>query len=67
VIVKVEEAKKMWCPMARDGHRISTPYGASGYSNNDNAKCRADKCMMWRWDGGLESGEFGYCGLAGQS
>lgn len=66
MMLTAEEAKRIWCPMARQPH----------------ANCIADKCAMWRWStievpprnaepGKLVApikvrGSTGYCGLAGR-
>ena len=64
--MKEDEAKKKWCPMAREETVVLGRWdkeGKIGYC------CIASNCMMWRWAGGnAERGignEQGYCGFGG--
>lgn len=64
-----DESKEKWCPFKNayyvDRDDDYTPF------NNDNCKCMASECMMWRWEH-MSVGEAdyntpeGYCGLAGK-
>ena len=62
----VEEASTRVCPVIR----YCTNENAVGMSNAPpimaHANCCASGCMSWRWAGGLEATEKGYCGLAGR-
>ena len=65
--VKTEEqAKQLWCPMARlNGIQgTSTNRSTAGRAPVD-CYCIASECMMWEWE--LEPGEYkpdkGRCGL----
>ncbi len=46
-----EEAKKLWCPMARQAYGDSS--GIAGVNLMQGASifvpCRASACGMWRW------------------
>jgi hypothetical protein len=58
------EARELWCPMHRDLFIVDE--GAAAV--NDNTKCIASRCAMWRWEYPTEraSESKGYCGLAGR-
>jgi hypothetical protein len=69
-----EEAKKMWCPMARvelynafaaNRERLVYRGDGRGFTTPkglDACRCIASDCMMWRKD----SQTTGFCGLAGR-
>jgi len=65
VILTEEEAKKKWCPFAREGLQFGGPHGVAAGNNC----CIASDCMMWRQlahQEGLDP-QFkppGFCGLA---
>jgi hypothetical protein len=58
-----EEAKWLWCPMARVG-------SPEGFAHNENGACIASKCAMWRWENLAghtpNTDMLGYCGLGGK-
>lgn len=74
-----EQAKKLWCPMARvarreDLDRDRGPTVIVGGCNTDalggnripaSCRCVASQCAMWRWAESYPE-DRGYCGLAGQ-
>lgn len=56
MILSEEEAKKRWCPQARelDWHKDAGNIDRkiSGYNRNKNGNipaCIASYCMVWRW------------------
>ena len=54
MMVKEEEAKKLWCPMVRTGIYAGDGGVAINHHVNeeeyvDETRCKASKCMMWRW------------------
>lgn len=75
-----EEAKKLWCPMARVHVTVHRDYygqevaaGPAVNRGNKKSYCIASECMMWR-KGQILSGVYGmnettpggYCGLGGK-
>lgn len=77
MLVTTKKAGELWCPMARivevgDGF-LSGPFnryhsGADvGAANENEARCLADKCMMWVWQDGPYTPSSGYCGLIGKT
>lgn len=68
-----EQAKALWCPMARlDG--VNGSYNRETVYSHLYPFCISDECAMWRWmpnDGRtldeIKAGQTqGYCGLAGR-
>lgn len=74
MILTEDEAKKHWCPFAREETR----------QRKDGYRCAASECMAWRWlmtnqsllgaawnlDGSMNwygNTPRGYCGLAGRA
>lgn len=51
-----EEAKHLWCPMAKTRLLLA----GGGTAPEKGALCFASRCMWWRW----ADGERGYCGGA---
>lgn len=49
----IEQAKQLWCPMARVGvPPISGgPAGINDPTTDFSVLCIADRCSMWRWRG----------------
>lgn len=44
-----EQAKALWCPMARlDG--INGSYNRETVASHEHPTCIADQCAMWRWE-----------------
>jgi len=81
VMLTEEEAKKKWCPFARepaetaDGSGVAVNRLPQQDAQPFVTPCLASGCMAWRW--GLEDGDddwghlqpsktHGYCGLAGK-
>lgn len=72
MVVTEEQAKEMWCPMARlvsaTGRATMGPLNRVIDARQDkanlnpiDARCLGSKCMMWRW----YNDDLGRCGLAG--
>jgi len=64
-----EQARKMWCPMARCSASIggeeapaSNRYVHESINNPKECRCIASACAMWRW----WDDQHGYCGLGGR-
>jgi hypothetical protein len=63
-----EEAKKKWCPMAKQ-----YPVGNQSDVTTHSVDCIASGCMMWKWINPLKvpigkqlkNEKYGYCGLSG--
>lgn len=55
-----EQARKKWCPMVQTDAMGEVAFKAT--------RCKADHCMMWRWQyqDDKDYGSGGYCGLAGR-
>jgi len=76
-----DDAKRCWCPYARENMIVGFDGGRRSHIGNRNttdqtyAKCIATNCMAWRWSyqfTHMETGKgthydpkLGYCGLAG--
>jgi hypothetical protein len=57
-----DEARKLWCPFARDAIEAQGTYNRLDDGEAPNSCwCLASGCMAWRWD---SLGQ-GHCGLAG--
>lgn len=68
-----EQAKDLWCPMARVGvlPGAGGPAGINDPTVEFHTNCIADKCAMWRWvpaelGARHKPPTHGYCGLAGR-
>ena len=69
-----EEAKKKWCPMARETDTSLGSYNRVNGLPAKDALCLASECMSWRrattkkkqLDGTYKSSTNGYCGLGGK-
>ena len=65
-----EEAKKKWCPFARQMvsiDQLENPVAiasANRFHKDKIAGCLASRCMAWRWRDDVTTD--GYCGLAGK-
>jgi len=57
--MKEDEAKKKWCPMAREETVVVGRWDKDG---KVGFCCIASNCMMWRTD---DDNDQGYCGLGG--
>ena len=71
MIVTEDEARKKWCPFARQMSLVEDEVVGRSSSWNrtsgiqQNPKCIASECMAWTWWGiGGGSDRVGWCGLA---
>jgi len=71
-----DDARKLWCPMARKTNAANRPLAVGLSLEMAGVGCIASDCAMWRWGqddaafnerahGREAVSEFGYCGLAG--
>lgn len=69
MIVTEAQAKKLWCPQAREVCEAGHGAANRGYRGKPLTLCIASACMLWRWAGyrSVPSGNdeaHGVCGLS---